>query len=92
VAVIISASDETYRGSFCHAGLVAPLKYWDGIFAQQWDKRVLAGAPRIPYLHMTEIRSAPWRKENNTSDEEAERRVSEAVDVICKRKDPTLSA
>lgn len=90
MTVVISASDETYRGSFCYCGLVAPLSYWEGIFAERWDKRVLAGPPRIPYLHMTEIRSRAWRKENNLSDHEAERRVGESINVICKRKDPAL--
>ena len=51
------------------------------------DKRVLSGPPRIPYLHMPAIRSRAWRNENGLSDHEAERRVEECIDVICKRKD-----
>jgi hypothetical protein len=90
VAVVLSASDETYRGSFCYCGLVAPVSYWEGIFAKRWNKRVLSGPPTIPYLHMTEIRSPEWRKENNISAVEAERRVDCAIDVICKRKHPSL--
>lgn len=90
MAVVISASDETFRGSFCYGGLVAPISYWEGIFAQRWDKRVLAGPPRIKYLHMTEIRSAAWRKENDISAEDADRRVGQAINLICKRKDPAL--
>jgi hypothetical protein len=90
VAVVLSASDQTYRGSFCYGGLAAPISYWEGIFARPWDKRVLAGHPRIEYLHMTDIRSAAWRKEKGISDEDADCRVGQAVDVICKRKDPIL--
>lgn len=90
MTVVVSASDETSRGSFCYCGLVAPTSYWEGIFTERWDRRVLSGPPRIPYLHMTEIRSRAWRKENNLSDDEAERRVEESINVICKRKDPAL--
>lgn len=92
VAVVISASDETYRGSFCYGGLIAPVKYWDGIFAERWERRVLSGPPRIPYLHMTDIRSAEWRRDHNISAEDAEQRVEQAVNIICKRNDPALFA
>lgn len=46
--------------------------------------------PRIPFLHMTDIRSADWRKDNNISVADAEERVDQAVNIICKRNDPIL--
>jgi hypothetical protein len=85
-----SASDETYRGTFFYGGLIAPVTFWEGVFAKRWDKRVLSGPPRIPYIHMTEIRSPGWRKENNISDADADHRVEKAIDVMCKLKHPTL--
>jgi hypothetical protein len=87
---VLSASDETYRGSFGYGGLIAPVNFWEGVFAKRWDARVLSGPPRIPYLHMTDIRSPKWREKNNISDTDAERRVEKAIDVICKLRHPTL--
>ena len=83
--VVISASDEssgaTHRSPFLYAGFLAPEKDWSN-FAQEWDDKVLSGSPRIPYLHMTEIRSRKWREQYNLSETEAERRVHAAFSVI----------
>ena len=89
MAVILSASDETYKDKFVYAGLLAPVKYWENIFAPRWEQTVLRGVPNIPFLHMTEIRSRSWRVEIGISEAEAEQRVDNAVQILCKRKEPT---
>jgi hypothetical protein len=85
VAVFVAASDETagatHRDPFMRCGFLAPLDDWI-LLTEQWDKRVLAGPPRIPYLHMTDIRSATFRTKYNFTESEADRRVDEAFMVI----------
>lgn len=85
MAVFLSSSDETLGGShrspFRRCGFLAPVNDWE-LFAEQWDTRVLAGPPRIPHLHMTDIRSPGWRGEHGLTESEAERRVDEAFAVI----------
>lgn len=86
MAVFLAASDETagadHRSLFFYCGLLAPVDHWGNIFSELWDIRVLAGPPRIPYLHMTEIRRRTWRDEYGLTPTEAERRVEEAFRVI----------
>jgi hypothetical protein len=88
MAVIVSASDETYRDKFVYGGVLASLRYWEKIFAPRWERDVLDGAPRIPFLHMTDIRSPKWRESMGISELEADRRVENAVQILCKRKEP----
>lgn len=88
VAVVLAASDETYQDVFVNAGLIAPLKYWDTIFARDWDRRVLQGNPTLEYLHMTDIRSPKWRARVGISDDDADARVERAVQLLCQRRDP----
>jgi len=47
-----------------------------------WKERVLDGPPKIPYLHMTEIRSQGFRERWGLSRLAADGRVDEAVSVI----------
>ena len=47
-----------------------------------WQERVLDGPPKLPYLHMTEIRSRRWRDEHGISFDDAEERVSEAIRLL----------
>jgi hypothetical protein len=44
--------------------------------------RVLDGPPRIPYLHMTEMRSSGWRNEHGLSRLDADDRIDSAITVI----------
>jgi hypothetical protein len=85
MAVFIAASDETvgadHRSPFMRCGFLAPENDWS-LFAEQWESRVLAGPPRIPYLHMTDIRSREWRDEYKLTETDADRRVDEAFAVI----------
>lgn len=85
MAVFIAASDETlgadHRSPFMRCGFLAPVDDWIAI-TEQWDRRVLAGPPRIPYLHMTDIRSRVWRDEHKLTETDAARRVDEAFAVI----------
>ncbi len=88
MAVVLSASDETYRDRFMCAGFLAPVKYWYGIFARDWGKKVLGGKPKLDFLHMTDIKSPAWREKVGLSEEEAERRIDRAVDMLCTRRAP----
>lgn len=87
VAVFVAASDERYSGGNCrnrffYGGFMAPLADWTGPMAEQWEKNVLEGPPRIPYLHMTEIRRPEWRAKHGITRTQAERRVSAAFELI----------
>ena len=86
MAVFVSGSDEsagkTQRDRFYQAGFVAPENDWSLFFAPAWQERVLNGPPKIPYLHMTDIRSRSWRAKYALSDTDAEDRVDEACELI----------
>src|SRR5215813_4014896 len=83
---VISASDEHSssdgRGMFLFAGYVGPERDWSEFFVPAWQERVLDGPPKIPYLHMTEIRSNEFRNKFGIARPAADARVDEAVDVI----------
>jgi hypothetical protein len=68
-------------GDFLVAGYVASESNWPWTVSA-WHDRVLNGQPRIPYLHMTDIRSRAWREENSISYNESENRVAEAVRIL----------
>jgi hypothetical protein len=70
-----------HRSPFMRCGFLAPENDWS-LFSEQWDMRVLVGPPRIPYLHMTEIRRREWRDEHKLTEADADRRVDEAFAVI----------
>jgi hypothetical protein len=46
------------------------------------EQRVLDGPPRIPCLHLTEIRNEEWRTTHGISFNESQERISEAVRVM----------
>lgn len=76
------SADENPKGNFVYSGFGAPVTDWDGPFLAAWDEWVLAGPPRIPYLHMTDIRSKDWRAEYGLTVDDAERRLNGAAQVI----------
>jgi hypothetical protein len=86
MAVFVSASDESagqnQRSKFFMGGWLAPEKDWSDFFAPAWQERVLEGPPKIPYLHMTEIRSKQWREQYGISRLQADDRIDEAVRLI----------
>ncbi len=86
MAVFIAASDETSGGhsrSVCHySGWIAPEPDWSLYFTPAWQERVLDGPPKIPYLHMTEMRSRAWREKYFLTSDDAEERLDEAARVI----------
>jgi hypothetical protein len=86
MAVFVSGSDETAgktkRDTFLFAGWVAPEEDWSRFFAPAWQERVLDGPPKIPYLHMTEMRSAKWRDKYGISKLDADDRIDEAITLI----------
>jgi hypothetical protein len=63
------------------AGYVSPEKEWPYI-TQAWQERVLDGPPRLPFLHMNQIRRESWRYAHCISYNDAEERVSEAVRIL----------
>jgi len=69
------SADENPRDGFFYGGFSAPIDVWQGLFAEAWQERVLDGPPRIPYLHMTDVR-------DRLSWDQAERRLDEAARVI----------
>lgn len=85
MAIFVSFSDETGvgnpRGKFLVSGYIAREDDWPDI-ANSWQRMVLDGPPRIPYLHMREIRNESWRKEHGISFEDSQERVSRAVKLL----------
>ena len=83
MAVFVSASDEhsgsNGRGPFLFAGYVGPERDWSKFLVPAWQERVLDGPPRIPYLHMTEIRSNEFRNTVGITRPAANARVDEAL-------------
>lgn len=63
MAVFVAGADESADQGrvntkhFFYGGFSAPVDEWDGSFLRAWEDRVLAGPPRIPYLHMTDMLS-----------------------------------
>jgi len=85
VSVYVSYSDETGsadgKGHFLVAGYGASEKEWPE-FAQQWSEQIIQSTPRIPYLHMVEIRSRAWREKIGITKDEADEKVRRAVKLI----------
>ena len=86
MAIFVCGIDESAgkdrRDNFIMAGYMAPETVWTQQFSPDWEEQVLSGPPRIPYLHMTEIRSNQWRNQYGLSAFEAEQRVDRACDLI----------
>jgi hypothetical protein len=86
MALFISASDEHSgsdgRGLFLFVGYVGPEKDWKDFLLPAWQQRVLDGPPKIPYIHMTEIRSRGFREKWGLSKLAANDRVDEAATVV----------
>lgn len=86
MAVFVSGSDETsgktQRDTFLLGGWLAPEPDWSHFFAPAWQERVLDGPPKIPYLHMTDIRSAKWRDQHGLSKLNADDRIDRAIRLI----------
>jgi hypothetical protein len=85
MAVFISASDEHSGGdgsTFLFGGYIGPEKDWSEFFVPAWQQRVLDSPPKIPYLHMTEIRSREFRDEWGLSELAADDRVDEAISIV----------
>lgn len=86
MAVFVAASDETGGGDistpYHYAGWIAPEHDWSNHFLPAWQERVLDGPPKIPYLHMTEIRSRAWREKHGITEQDADQRLDEAAILI----------
>jgi hypothetical protein len=86
VAVFLAASDETSGANafalYHYAGWIAPVPDWWNYFTPAWQERVLDGPPKIPYLHMTDMRSRAWREQWHLTETDADERLDEAARVI----------
>ena len=86
MAVFLAASDETSGANafalYHYAGWIAPVPDWWHYFTPVWYERVLEGPPRIPFLHMTDIRSRAWREKWKLSQLDADDRLDDAALVI----------
>ncbi len=86
MAVFVSASDEgsgaNHLCQFEVTGWLAPEEDWYHFFAPAWQFRVLDGPPRIPYLHVTEIRSKKFRAKYGLTELQADDRLDAAASVI----------
>jgi hypothetical protein len=86
MAVFLAASDESSGanafGMYHYAGWIAPLPDWSLYFTPAWQERVLDGPPKIPYLHMTEMRSKAWRQQWGITETNMDERLDEAARVI----------
>lgn len=83
MAVFLSAADESKdNDTFFYGGWAGPFDVWENFFAPAWNERVLNGPPRIPYLHMTEIRDWDGQREHGLTPWQADRRVDAAADVL----------
>ena len=82
----IAAADETADHStprrFYYVGIGASAEDWHASFSPAWDERVLAGPPRIPYLHMVDILSVRWRAEHGVPELDVDGRLEEASRVL----------
>ncbi|MFP5210016.1 MAG: hypothetical protein ACLGRW_12080 [Acidobacteriota bacterium] len=83
---IDETSGRTQRDKFLMSGFLAPECEWTDNISPSWERRVLAGPPRIPYLHMTDMRSPKWREEYGLSRVDADARIDAAIDVIDEAK------
>jgi hypothetical protein len=85
MAVYIAYSDESAvadsGGEFLVGGYVAAEQDWPYV-VRAWQERVLDGPPKLPYMHMSEIRRPEWRATHSISSSEADWRTDEAVRVI----------
>lgn len=85
MSVFVAYSDEAgvgdAHGEFLVSGYVAEESEWQYV-AKAWQERVLDGPPKLPQLHMTEIRSRAWREKYGLTEYSSERRVDEAVNTI----------
>ena len=86
MAVFVAASDEsggsTHLSDFQCTGWLAPENDWLRFFGPAWQEHVLDGPPKIPYLHVTEMRSRAWREKHGLTRRDAENRLDEAAGVI----------
>jgi hypothetical protein len=84
VTVLLAALDEAKntKGDFILGGWVGPQDDWKNYFIPAWKERVLAGPPRIPYLHMSEIWGEDWQDRYKMTGSDAFWRVEEAATVL----------
>ena len=86
MAIFVSGTDETsgrtQQDTFLLGGWLAPEPDWSRFFAPAWQERVLEGPPKLPYLHMTDMRSAKWRDQYGISKLDADDRIDSAIHLI----------
>ena len=85
VAVYTAYSDESGsgdgRGLFLMAGYAASSEFWPCV-VDAWQERVLEAPPKIPYLHVSEIRHEKFRKKHTIAAWQAESKIETAIDIL----------
>lgn len=85
MAVYVAYSDEAGADNpdqhFIVSGHIAAETEWPWVI-RAWQERVLGGPPKLPYLHMIDIRREEWQQRYKLSSNDAEGRVDEAVRVL----------
>jgi hypothetical protein len=89
LSVYVSYSDESSvmdgKGQFIIAGVVADERYWP-TFSRRWAEEILDTVPKIPYVHMIDLRSKEWRYEHGLCWEQQLQKVNQAIKIICEEK------
>jgi hypothetical protein len=85
VSVYFSYTDETASpdagGKFLISGFGARDTDWPE-FSRQWRDKILLAPPKIPYVHMVDLRSESWRKKHGITCYEADEKVIKAIALI----------
>jgi hypothetical protein len=85
VSVYVAWSDESgagdQKGQFLVAGYVGKEVDWPK-FSNTWVEQILNSSPKIPYVHMVDIRSREWREKNGLSRDDANEKIRKAVKLI----------
>lgn len=86
MAVFLSASDESdaghHRSKFWHCGWLMPETDWSQYFTPAWQEWVTDANPKIPYLHMTDIRDPDWCLEHGITWSQAQEKMDMAAVLI----------
>jgi hypothetical protein len=86
MTTFVAAADETEAGNqlglFMYGGFVAPVHFWEDWFVPAWEERVLNTRPNIPYMHISEVRTSRWQRQQGISKSRVEAGINEAARVI----------
>jgi hypothetical protein len=76
------SADSQRQHEFWYGGFAATVQTWEQDFLPAWDARVLAGPPRLEYLHVSEWMRHSWRRANKLTWGDIDKRLTAAAQVI----------